>query len=124
MVNDIEHPASDPGVAAQNLSSAAAQSDKPQPDDQLFAGPLFAGPIKRSITIARHQTSISLEPVFWAALRRAAQQEGIAINALVARIDEERIASLPDAMKQDYQLANLASAIRCWLWARNITSVD
>lgn len=89
----------------------------PGGDFPAFDGPLFAGPIKRSITIARHQTSISLEPVFWAALRHAAQQEGIAISALVARIDEERIARLAHATQEDYPLANLASAIRCWLWA-------
>ena len=33
----------------------------------------FAGPVKRSITIAGHQTSISLEPIFWEALEAAAR---------------------------------------------------
>ena len=32
----------------------------------------FTGPVKRSITIAGHQTSISLEPLFWQALESAA----------------------------------------------------
>jgi predicted DNA-binding ribbon-helix-helix protein len=60
--------------------------------------------------IAGHSTSISLEPVFWAALREAAETEGLPLNALVARIDAERIeASDP---------ANLASAIRVWLFER------
>lgn len=103
----------------ENVTPVSAHVSDTTDFDTGFPGPIFAGPIKRSITIARHQTSISLEPVFWAALRKVAQQEGIAINALVARIDEERIASLPDAMAQDYPLANLASAIRCWLWSRN-----
>jgi predicted DNA-binding ribbon-helix-helix protein len=68
------------------------------------------GPIKRSIMIAGHATSISLEPVFWAALREAAEAEGLPLNALVARIDAERVtARLP---------ANLASAIRVWLFER------
>jgi predicted DNA-binding ribbon-helix-helix protein len=63
--------------------------------------------------IAGHATSISLEPVFWAALREAAAVEGVPISALVARIDAERIAA-PDP-------PNLASAIRVWLFeqARN-----
>jgi len=68
------------------------------------------GPVKRSIMIAGHATSISLEPVFWEALREAAAAEGLPLNALVARIDAERVAApLP---------ANLASAIRVWLFER------
>ena len=70
----------------------------------------FAGPVKRSMMIAGHATSISLEPVFWRALRDAAAAEGVPLNALVARIDAERI----EAPKPP----NLASAIRVWLFAR------
>jgi len=81
---------------------------------------LYSGPTKHSITIEGHRTSISLEPVFWNALQRAALEEGCALNALVARIDEERIASLPyHSQTQDVlSPANLASAIRLWLWKR------
>ena len=68
------------------------------------------GPVKRSIMIAGHATSISLEPVFWDALREAAGDEGLPLNALVARIDAERIATATPS--------NLASAIRVWLFAR------
>ena len=68
------------------------------------------GPIKRSVTIAGHETSISLEPIFWDALRDAAADEGIPVNALIARIDAERIASANPA--------NLASTLRVWLYAR------
>jgi predicted DNA-binding ribbon-helix-helix protein len=70
----------------------------------------LSGPVKRSVTIAGHQTSISLEPVFWHALRVAAAVDNLPVNALVARIDAERIA-IPDA-------PNLASAIRAWLFVR------
>lgn len=70
----------------------------------------FAGPIKRSMMIAGHATSISLEPVFWDALRDAAEAEGLPLNALVARIDAERI--------QAPRPPNLGSAIRVWLFAR------
>jgi predicted DNA-binding ribbon-helix-helix protein len=69
-----------------------------------------SGPVKRSMMIAGHSTSISLEPVFWDALRTAAEDEGLPLNALVARIDAERIGE-PDP-------ANLASAIRVWLFER------
>lgn len=67
-------------------------------------------PVKRSVEIAGHKTSISLEPLFWDMLRDAAMQEGLAINALVGRIDEERIASDTPP--------GLAGAIRLWLVAR------
>ena len=70
----------------------------------------MAGPVKRSIMIAGHATSISLEPIFWDALREAAANEGVPISALVARIDAARI-------EQD-DPPNLASAIRTWLFAR------
>ena len=68
------------------------------------------GPIKRSIMIAGHATSISLEPVFWDALREAAAAERLPLNALVARIDADRVRA-GDA-------PNLASAIRVWLFER------
>jgi len=67
-------------------------------------------PVKRSVEIAGHKTSISLEPLFWDLLKRAAQAESVPINALVARIDAERIAAKTPP--------GLASAIRLWLAAR------
>ena len=67
-------------------------------------------PVKRSVEIAGHKTSISLEPLFWNLLREAAAREGLPLNALIARIDEERIrAQTPPG---------LAGAIRLWLAAR------
>lgn len=65
-------------------------------------------PVKRSVTIAGHPTSISLEPMFWDALEAAAALHGLPVNALVARIDVERMEA--DAPP------NLTSAIRQWLW--------
>jgi len=81
---------------------------------------IYSGPTKHSITIEGHRTSISLEPVFWNALQRAALEEGCALNALVARIDEERIVSLSQHGQTQSAIApaNLASAIRLWLWRR------
>ena len=67
----------------------------------------FAGPVKRSITIAGHETSVSLEPLFWAALEDAARARGLPLSALVAELDALRIAQ-PDP-------PNLASALRTWL---------
>ena len=79
------------------------------PDDASLQ-PAYHPPVKRSLAIAGHKTSISLEPVFWDMLRKAAAEEDVAINALVAKIDAERIrAETPPG---------LASAIRVWLVAR------
>lgn len=64
-------------------------------------------PVKRSVEIAGHKTSISLEPLFWDLLRSAAEAENVPINALVARIDAERI--------QADNPPGLAGAIRIWL---------
>ena len=50
-----------------------------------------APPAVRSVEIAGHKTSISLEPLFWDMLRAAAEAESLPVNALVARIDAERI---------------------------------
>lgn len=70
----------------------------------------MSGPVKRSITIAGHPTSISLEPIFWDALEAAAAEAALPLSALVARIDADRIAGpVP---------ANLASTIRVWLFKR------
>jgi predicted DNA-binding ribbon-helix-helix protein len=67
-------------------------------------------PTKRSVTVAGHETSVSLEPVYWAALEQAAIEQSLPLNALIARIDVERLDSVPPA--------NLTSAIRQWLLLR------
>lgn len=72
--------------------------------------PAYHPPVKRSVTIAGHQTSISLEPMFWSTLEQAARELELPVNALVARIDAERLdAALPP---------NLTSALRQWLLDR------
>jgi predicted DNA-binding ribbon-helix-helix protein len=70
----------------------------------------MSGPVKRSMVIAGHATSISLEPVFWEALKAAARAEGLPMSALVARIDARRLEAAHPS--------NLASAIRVWLFER------
>ncbi len=70
---------------------------------------LYHPPVKHSVEIAGHKTSISLEPIFWELLQARAAEEEIPVNALIARIDAERIlAENPPG---------LASAIRVWLVA-------
>jgi predicted DNA-binding ribbon-helix-helix protein len=76
----------------------------------------FGTPTKRSVLIAGHQTSISLEPMFWRALEAAARERGCPVNALVAEIDVARL----DADEPP----NLTSAIRQWLFERNSGSPE
>jgi predicted DNA-binding ribbon-helix-helix protein len=56
---------------------------------------------KRSVSIAGHQTSISIEEPFWNALRMIAATRGQSLAGLIATIDGERRAE-----------TNLSSAIR------------
>ncbi len=62
--------------------------------------------LKRSLTIAGHRTSLSLEPEFWDALKQAADHDGKSLAALVGEIDTAR------------QGHNLSSAVRVWVLKR------
>jgi predicted DNA-binding ribbon-helix-helix protein len=64
---------------------------------------MAGGPVKRSITIAGHRTSVSLEAEFWTALAEAAARRGLPVAALVAQIDAAR------------GRRNLSSAVRVFL---------
>jgi predicted DNA-binding ribbon-helix-helix protein len=61
------------------------------------------GIVKRSVSIAGHRTSISLEEPFWEALREIAERDKISIQALIGRVDAERSEQ------------NLSSAIRVFV---------
>jgi predicted DNA-binding ribbon-helix-helix protein len=54
---------------------------------------------KRSVTLAGHRTSLSLEPEFWDALKAAARAECLSLNVLIARIDRERGTNLSSAVR-------------------------
>ncbi|ASM72245.1 MULTISPECIES: ribbon-helix-helix domain-containing protein [Roseobacteraceae] len=62
-------------------------------------------PVKRSLTLHGHRTSVSLEDAFWRAFRDIAAQRGQPINALAAEIDDARD---PDV--------GLASSIRLFVF--------
>ena len=47
-------------------------------------------PVKRSLTLRGHRTSVSLEDIFWDRFRDIADQDGKTINGLAAEIDEGR----------------------------------
>lgn len=54
---------------------------------------------KRSVVIAGHKTSISLETAFWRALKHAAEQRGTTVNRLVTEIDADRAGNLSSAIR-------------------------
>ncbi|HOZ31689.1 MAG TPA: ribbon-helix-helix domain-containing protein [Tabrizicola sp.] len=51
---------------------------------------MSARPVKRSLTLHGHRTSVSLEAAFWDAFRRLASDRGIPLNQLAAEIDDAR----------------------------------
>ena len=61
-------------------------------------------PVKHSVTLKGHRTSISLEDEFWLALRDLAAEKSTPLNVLVAEIDVERGGEI-----------GLASAIRLFI---------
>ena len=71
---------------------------------------MTGGPVKRSLTLSGHRTSVSLEDEFWRAFRDIARAEGKPLNRLAAEIDAAR----------DVE-TGLASAIRVHVlnWYRN-----
>jgi predicted DNA-binding ribbon-helix-helix protein len=72
---------------------------------------------KRSITIAGHRTSISLEEPFWEALCAYAEEDGRSVAALVSEIDKQRgrgEASQADSREE----INLSAAIRLYVLKR------
>jgi predicted DNA-binding ribbon-helix-helix protein len=65
---------------------------------------------KRSITIARHRTSISLDDAFWQALSRLAKTDGRSVADLVSEIDRRRETSRSKT--------SLSAAIRLYVLER------
>ncbi|MGH6974796.1 MAG: ribbon-helix-helix domain-containing protein [Stellaceae bacterium] len=60
----------------------------------------MAGPVrKRSVTIAGHSTSLTLEEQFWRELRALAAKRCQSINALVAEVDAKRDGNLSSALR-------------------------
>ncbi|MDP6173034.1 MAG: ribbon-helix-helix domain-containing protein [Rhodospirillales bacterium] len=60
---------------------------------------------KRSVSIAGHRTSVSLEEAFWTGLGEIASARGLSLNRLIAKIDEGREGNLSSAIRV-FVLAN------------------
>lgn len=54
---------------------------------------------KRSVTVAGHRTSVSLEDAFWDELALSARRRGLSVNALIAEIDDARETNLSSAIR-------------------------
>lgn len=87
------------------LQTASSEEDNVGNAASISA--LAGRPVKRSFSIAGHRTSISLEAAFWEAFRELCQQDGVAMAAMLARIDRERGSA-----------AGLSSAVRIWVLQR------
>lgn len=61
-------------------------------------------PVKHSLTLKGHRTSVSLEADFWTAFRDLALARGMSLNDLAAEVDEKRAGDV-----------GLASAIRVYV---------
>ena len=55
--------------------------------------------VKRSVRIAGHRTSVSLEPAFWNELKRLAAARGCSLNKLIEGVDAERKGNLSSALR-------------------------
>ncbi len=73
----------------------------------LSFDPAQALPKKRSLTIAGHRTSITLEDAFWRELQRAAADRDVSVSALVSAIDSVRGAASLSAAIRVFLAANL-----------------
>ncbi len=78
---------------------AARKHGGPQPLNSSTSEPAPQALQKRSVVIAGHKTSVSLESVFWEALRDMARVRGLSLNRLVAEIDQGRGGNLSSAIR-------------------------
>ncbi len=54
---------------------------------------------KRSVVIAGHRTSVSLENAFWRELRAIADARGVSVSRLITEIDRARDGNLSSAIR-------------------------
>jgi predicted DNA-binding ribbon-helix-helix protein len=55
--------------------------------------------IKRSVTVAGHRTSITLESAFWDSLKEIADARDVSVNTLIAEIDKAQPENLSSALR-------------------------
>ncbi len=80
-------------------SGAALRHFIKEEEESRMTGSTSASLRKRSVRIAGHLTSVSLEEVFWDALRKIAAERKISVNTLVTDIDRDRDGNLSSALR-------------------------
>ena len=55
--------------------------------------------VKRSVNIAGHATSVSIEKPFWEALKKLSEDQNKSVNKLITEIDEARSVNLSSAIR-------------------------
>ena len=77
---------------------------------------------KRSVSLAGHRTSVSLETEFWRALEREASRIGVSLPMLIGEIDRARLGQMQagriEPGQTDGAPPNLASALRVFVLRR------
>ncbi len=97
------------GMTKAERRAATVSAKKPSADSRATgsAGPMMreegARVVKRSLVVAGHRTSVSLEDAFWRRLKAIAAERGLSVNALAAAVDAAR------------GEANLSSALRVFV---------
>ena len=56
-------------------------------------------PIKRSVVVSGHRTSVSLENPFWVVLTQIATDQNMSLNKLITEIDRQRDGNLSSALR-------------------------
>lgn len=83
--------------AIGNYGARGVTPDMPKPEEDHATNP---GEMrKRSVVIAGHRTSVSLENAFWNALKAIANSRGLTVNQMVTEIDSRRSGNLSSAIR-------------------------
>jgi predicted DNA-binding ribbon-helix-helix protein len=96
-VTSMDRPSPDPHASGETVENGARPEGGRAPSVRV---------VKRSIVIAGHRTSVSLEDAFWRALKDIAAKDGASLASLVVRVDAGR------------GEANLSSALRVFVLER------
>lgn len=81
----------------------------------------MSGPVKRSLTVSGHRTSLSMEPEFWAVLKTLAKSRGLTTAALIAEIDADRGSANLSSAARVYVLKNAMAAAAAGVPSRSGT---
>lgn len=56
-------------------------------------------PVKRSVVVSGHRTSVSLESPFWDVLIQIATEQNVSLNRLITEVDRQRDGNLSSALR-------------------------